>query len=214
MTRLKYLRDDPPLKRDLKYLLTHDRVFAGMDFDLKSYNRKVSALSFASLIKTISGQQISTKAAASVYARVKDVCKGYVTAKNILALSDTQLRAAGFSAQKIRYAKELAKAVQAKEFSVAALKSQSDEAVIDSITKLHGFGVWSAQMVLIFALCRRDVWPVGDLGVQIGAGYYLKRDKLSAKDMESFGTRFAGRRTAAALLLWYLKAHTENKRCV
>lgn len=201
----------PHLKRDLKYLLTHDRVFAAMDFDLKSYNRKVSPLSFASLIRTIAGQQISTKAAASIYLRVKDSCGGYVTPKNILKLSDGTLRKAGFSAQKVRYAKELAKAVIAKEFSPAKLKNYTDEEVVDAITALHGFGVWSAQMILIFALCRRDIWPVGDLGVQIGARYYLKREKITLAEMEEFGKKFAGKRTAAALLLWCYKDHHENK---
>lgn len=205
------LAEHKPIKTGLNRLLKTDPVFSRLDkTTLTLYSREKRAGDFAAMIGAILGQQVSIAAARAMWTRLLAACADDVSPQNLMRLSDEELRACGFSRQKIVYARGLAEAVLDGSFAPAGLEAMSDDEVIAAITRLKGFGVWSAQMYLIFSLARADVWPVGDLGVVIGAQHYLGSDERPGlQDMEALGTRFAGHRTAAALLLWELKAVRE-----
>lgn len=202
------------IKSGLTRLIRSDPVFATLDRSrLGAFTREQKDGDFPSMVGAILGQQVSMAAARSMWQKLLNVSRGKVTPQRFMTLTDEQLRGCGFSRQKILYARGLGAAILEKDFIPARLVDLSDDEAIAAITRLKGFGVWSAQMYLIFSLGRPDVWPDGDLGIQIGAQYYLrKRTRPDKGAMEKLGTRFSGHRTAAALLLWDLKAIREAEK--
>ena len=120
---------------------------------------------FFSLCRTIVGQQISTKAADSIWLKFEKKCKKKIIPKNVLKLSLSTLRSAGLSRQKISYLKNIAKSFKNKSFNIRDLKKMNDEQAISYITQLKGLGIWSAQMFLMFNLNRPDIFPTKDIGL-------------------------------------------------
>ena len=120
---------------------------------------------FFSLCRTIIGQQISTRAADSIWAKFEKKCKKNITPKIVLKLSSKNLKTAGLSRQKVSYLKNIAKNFNNKSFDVKKLKTMNDEESINYITKLKGLGVWSAEMFLMFNLNRPNIFPVKDIGL-------------------------------------------------
>ena len=120
---------------------------------------------FFSLCRTIVGQQISTKAADSIWLKFEKKCKKKIIPKNVLKLSSRTLRSVGLSRQKISYLKNIAKSFKNKSFKIRDLKKMNDEQAISYITQLKGLGNWSAQMFLMFNLNRPDIFPTKDIGL-------------------------------------------------
>ncbi len=134
---------------------------------IKKFNKgylKTRNKPFFSLCRTIVGQQISVKAADSIWLKFQKKCKKNINPSKVLRLSTRDLRKAGLSRQKISYLKNIAKSFKNKSFSVKDLKKMDDHSAIDYITKLKGLGVWSAQMFLMFNLNRPDIFPTKDIG--------------------------------------------------
>ena len=160
---------------------------------------------FATLARIIVGQQVSARAAASIWARLEEAAGGTVLPSAIRALGPEGLRAAGLSRQKGRYLLHLAEAVMTGDFDPCALAALDDEAATAAITALPGFGVWSAKMYLIFALGRPDVWPVEDLGVRAGLARLFALDaRPDPAEADGLGTPFRPLRSALALLCWHV----------
>tara|TARA_Y100000590_G_scaffold446705_1_gene580793 strand:- start:1097 stop:1723 length:627 start_codon:yes stop_codon:yes gene_type:complete len=120
---------------------------------------------FFSLCRTIIGQQISTKAADSIWSKFEIKCKKKIVPETVLKLTSSSLKNAGLSRQKITYLKNIAKSFKNKSFNIRDLKKMDDELAIDYITKLKGLGIWSAQMFLMFNLNRPDIFPTKDIGL-------------------------------------------------
>ena len=120
---------------------------------------------FFSLCRTIIGQQISTKAADSIWSRFEIKCNKKIIPNTVLKLTSRSLRNAGLSRQKINYLKNIAKSFQNKSFNISNLKKMDDDLAIDYITQLKGLGIWSAQMFLMFNLNRPDIFPTKDIGL-------------------------------------------------
>jgi DNA-3-methyladenine glycosylase II len=202
----KFLHDEPLIGKPLKTLLTSDKVFRTLRGRDDLFRWKQNAGRFSDLTEMVISQQISVKAADAIFKKLKNEMNAPVTAENFLKLKEKQLRAAGLSLQKIDYLMGLAEAVESKTFQISKLKSMNDDDVIAQITSIKGFGVWSAHMYLMFSMARPDVWPVGDLGVQNGAKLYINApERMTPKELQAWGDRFHGHRTAASLLLWKLK---------
>ena len=120
---------------------------------------------FFSLCRTIIGQQISTKAADSIWSKFEIKCNKKIIPDTVLKLTSRSLRNVGLSRQKINYLKNIAKSFKNKSFNVKNLKKMDDDLAIDYITQLKGLGVWSAQMFLMFNLNRPDIFPTKDIGL-------------------------------------------------
>jgi len=120
---------------------------------------------FFSICRTIIGQQISTKAADSIWAKFEKKCKKKIKPDIVIKLTSNALRNVGLSRQKISYLKNIAKSFKNNSFNVIELKKMDDETAINYITKLKGLGVWSAQMFLMFNLNRPDIFPTKDIGL-------------------------------------------------
>jgi DNA-3-methyladenine glycosylase II len=124
---------------------------------------------FAALVRSIISQQISTKAAAAIAARLQQTLgSAGLTPDGILALSAEELRAAGLSAAKARSMHDLAEKVQSQTLPLHTLHRLSDEEVITNLVPVRGIGRWTAEMFLIFSLGRLDVLPVADWGLRVG----------------------------------------------
>ena len=120
---------------------------------------------FFSLCRTIIGQQISTKAADSIWSRFEIKCNKKIIPNTVLKLTSRSLRNAGLSRQKTNYLKNIAKSFKNKSFNIKNLKKMNDDLAIDYITQLKGLGIWSAQMFLMFNLNRPDIFPTKDIGL-------------------------------------------------
>jgi len=120
---------------------------------------------FFSICRTIVGQQISTKAADSIWRKFEKRCRKKISPEIVLNLPARSLKSAGLSRQKITYLKNIAKSFKKKSFNISDLKKMDDDLAIDYITQLKGLGVWSAQMFLMFNLNRSDMFPTKDIGL-------------------------------------------------
>jgi DNA-3-methyladenine glycosylase II len=200
------LSDLPDIATDLDHFLKTDPVFKASGIRRGDLSWRMRESGFPSLIRAILAQQVSVAAAASLSRRLEEAAGGIITPESLASLRDEDLRACGLSRQKISYARGLVAAMADGRFDPDALDKMTDEDATASLVSLKGFGVWSAQMVLIFSLGRRDIWPAGDLGIRTGAQIYLGRaDRPEIAEVETFGDRFEGKRTAASLLLWEIK---------
>ena len=120
---------------------------------------------FFSLCKSIIGQQISVAAANSVFSKFERKCKGKINAKNVNKLSTSTLKKCGLSRQKAKGLKELAKKVINKQFKPHLIKNMNDEEAILYLSELRQIGRWSAEMILLFAFNRSNIWPLQDIGL-------------------------------------------------
>ena len=135
---------------------------------IKKFNKdylKTRNNPFFSLCRTIVGQQISTKAADSIWLKFEAKCKKKISPNTVIKLPTSSLRAAGLSRQKVSYLKNIAKSFQSNSFNIKELKKMDDDLAIQYITKLKGLGIWSAQMFLMFNLNRPDIFPTKDIGL-------------------------------------------------
>ena len=137
---------------------------------------------FFSLCRTIVGQQISTKAANSIWSKFEKKCKKNIIPNTVLKLSSRTLKNAGLSRQKVSYLKNISKNFRNKSFSIKELKKMNDEEAINYITKLKGLGVWSAEMFLMFNLNRPDIFPTKDIGLLRAISKIIKHLTHQAKD--------------------------------
>lgn len=157
---------------------------------------------FQMLARAIVGQQISVKAAQSVWNK-SVLAVGKITPENILAATDDALRAAGLSRQKISYLRDLAAHFASGRIKPRRWNAMPDEAVIAELVEVKGIGRWTAEMFLIFYLMRPNVWPVDDIGViRAMEKHYHGGDRIERKQMLAHLERFAPWATVAAWYLW------------
>ncbi len=162
---------------------------------------------FVSMCRTIIGQQLSTTAADTIYARFRALFgRKHITPSAVLALPDETLRKVGMSYAKIRFMKDWAQRVNSGDIPLPALSAMDNDGVIAVLTKTKGIGKWTAEMFLMFTLGREDVFSFGDLGLKraIQTAYKLRREP-SLRFMERLSRRWMPYRTYAALALWAFK---------
>ncbi len=158
---------------------------------------------FETFFNTIVSQQISTDAAAAIMRRVNELLP-VLDAEDVLRLPAGALRTAGLSERKVEYAQGLARAIVENRFNVSRLPELDDQAAIEAITALKGFGVWSAEIYLMFSLQRSDIFPAGDLALRV-ALQKLKGidDRLNEKQARYVVESWAPYRSAGSLFLWH-----------
>jgi DNA-3-methyladenine glycosylase II len=159
---------------------------------------------FSALVRAITGQQLSTKAATTIYQRMAALMPGGVpTPEGFAAITDEQLRAAGMSRQKSAYLRDLCSKVSTRAIDLEALDALDDEAVVAVLVAVKGIGRWSAEMFLIFRLLRPDVLPVGDLGIVMAVQKaYGLRTRPTADTIRKIGESWRPYRSVASWYLW------------
>jgi DNA-3-methyladenine glycosylase II len=158
---------------------------------------------YITLMRTIVGQQVSVAAATSVWNKL-EATLGEVTPATVLAADFDTLRACGLSRQKQGYARSLSELVASGELDLQALP-EDDEEAIEQLTRIKGIGRWSAEIYLLFAEGRPDIWPAGDLAIQAGLGRILGlAERPSEKDIRAAAEPWRPHRGAVTLLTWHV----------
>lgn len=162
---------------------------------------------FTDLVESITSQQLSGKAASTIFNRVRSLCKKVIDPRTILALEEEKLRKAGLSYAKIKYIKDLSRQIARGELHLNKLDRLSDEDVIQNLIKVKGIGRWTAEMFLMFSLARPDVFPVDDLGIRKGFEKTTGKKPDKEKMLSFSHKRWGPYRTTAS---WYLWRSLEN----
>jgi DNA-3-methyladenine glycosylase II len=158
---------------------------------------------FSALVRAITGQQLSTKAAATIYSRLAALMPDGVSPAALASLTDEQMRAVGMSRQKIAYFRDLAEKALSGALPLDALDEMGDDEVIAALTQVKGIGRWSAEMFLMFRLHRPDVLPVDDLGiVNAVKAVYRLRKRPTADRIRRIGEAWRPYRSVASWYLW------------
>ena len=156
---------------------------------------------FENLARSIAGQQLSGKAASTIWGRIEKLLDNKIVPDKILLMADDNLRQAGLSYQKIKYIKNLAEAVTNGNIQLDNMKNLTNEEVITHLTTVKGIGRWTAEMFLIFSLSRPDVFSFGDGGL-VSAMKKLYGQSLTMFECENIVKKWAPYQTYASLLLW------------
>jgi len=155
------------------------------------------------LLRTIVGQQVSVAAARSMWTKLESAYGSPPDLERLLTASDDELRLAGISRQKAGYIRSLAELVTSGDLDLDALPKEDEEAIA-LLTKIKGIGRWSAEIYLLFAEGRPDIWPAGDLAVQVEIGrLFGLAEKPSEKHIRELAEHWRPYRGAAAILAWH-----------
>jgi DNA-3-methyladenine glycosylase II len=164
---------------------------------------RIRATGYGTLLRTIVGQQVSVAAAASVWGKLEALLGEDMPPQDLLDADFDALRACGLSRQKQGYARSLCELVVTGELDLTALP-EDDEAAIAELTRIKGIGRWSAEIYLLFAEGRADIWPAGDLAVQAGMAKLLGlAERPSEKEARLLAEPWRPHRGAAAIFTWH-----------
>lgn len=170
-------------------------------YELPIWNTKVNL--FEDIIESIINQQLSGKAAATIFGRFKKLFKNkFPKPQQILKVPDEKIRECGISYPKIKYIKGICQAIVDKSLNIKKISTLSDEEVIVELTKLKGVGRWTAEMILIFSLKRPDVFSTGDLGLRTAVSKLYKIKRENIKEIEKLSLKWTPFRSLAARYLW------------
>lgn len=163
--------------------------------------REVDSDLFSSVVHHIIGQQISSKAQATIWKRMQ-AALGEVTATSILEAGSEKIQSFGITFRKAEYLSDFAKKVDSKEFDLDAIYEMSDEEAIQALASLKGVGVWTAEMILLFCLQRQDIFSFGDLAIKRGLCILYQHEEIDRSLFEEYRKRFQPYGSIASLYLW------------
>jgi DNA-3-methyladenine glycosylase II len=164
---------------------------------------RTSIPGYETLLRTIVGQQVSVAAARSIWGKLETIVGGGLAPDALIGASDEALRSAGLSRQKASYAKSLAEKVASGALDLHSLPLDDEEAIA-ALSSVKGIGRWSAEIYLLFAEGRPDIWPAGDLAVQIELGRILEMPERPAEKIaRAAAEAWRPHRGAAAIFLWH-----------
>jgi len=197
------VRTAQSLHEDLDALSCREEAFARVIDTHGRPEPRCSEPGATTLLRTIVGQQVSVAAARSMWNKLEAAFGSPPDLALLLKASDEDMRAAGMSRQKAGYIRSLAELILSGELDLDRLPADDEEAIA-LLTRIKGIGRWSAEIYLLFAEGREDVWPAGDLAVQIEIGRLLGfEDKPSEKKLRELAESWRPHRGAAAVLAWH-----------
>jgi DNA-3-methyladenine glycosylase II len=197
------VRTSESLSTSLKALAERERAFARVLDTHGHPEPRSSEPGIETLLRTIVGQQVSVAAARSMWNKLIAKFGQPVDLEKLLDASDQEMREAGMSRQKAGYLRSLAGLVLSGELNLAHLP-EDDEEAIAQLTRIKGIGRWSAEIYLLFAEGRGDIWPAGDLAVQIEIGKLMGLEgRPTEKQLRELAESWRPHRGAAAVLAWH-----------
>jgi DNA-3-methyladenine glycosylase II len=197
------VRTSHSIRRDVEALASREPAFAKVVQQHGVPEPRSSNRGAETLLRTIVGQQVSVAAARSMWAKLEAAFGSPPVLNRLLAASDEELRAAGMSRQKAGYIRSLASLVISGELDLDNLPADDEEAIA-LLTRIKGIGRWSAEIYLLFAEGRGDVFPAGDLAVLIELGRLLGLpEKPTEKQLRELAEAWRPYRGAAAVLAWH-----------
>lgn len=188
-------------EKEISYLKNKDKKLAEVIEKVGLIERETDPEIFSALVHHIVGQQISTKAQATIWERMKKSL-GAVTPETILNASVDEIRSFGISLRKVEYIKDFAEKVHTGEFDIEAAEKMEDDELIKYLTTLKGVGVWTAEMILLFCLQRPNVFSFDDLAIQRGLRMVYHHRKIDRNLFEKYRRRFSPYCSVASLYLW------------
>lgn len=188
-------------EKELTYLRRKDRRLSAAIDRIGHVDRAVDTDLFSSVVHHIVGQQISTKAQATIWQRMQDTL-GTVNADTVLAAGVPQLQALGMTFRKAEYITDFAAKVQSGAFDIDAVAHMSDADAIRALSALKGIGVWTAEMILLFCLQRPDIFSFDDLAILRGLRMLYRHKEIDRARFETYRRRFSPYGSVASLYLW------------
>ena len=188
-------------KEEMDYLCQKDGKMKEVIETLGMIHREVDEDLFTSVIHHIVGQQISTKAQKTIYQRMKDGL-GVIDEDTICEANDAYLQSFGLTFRKVSYMKDFALKVRNHEIDLDGLYEKSDEEVIEILQSLKGIGRWTAEMILLFCMERKNVFAYDDLAIQRGLRMVYHHRKITKQLFEKYRRRFSPYCSIASLYLW------------
>lgn len=188
-------------EKEISYLKSKDAKLAEVIDTLGFVEREVDTDLFSAVVHHIIGQQISTKAQATIWQRMQDAL-GQVNAETILSAGVSNLQALGISFRKAEYITDFARKVHTGEFDIEAVSQMSNTDAISALSSLKGIGVWTAEMILLFCMQRPDIFSYDDLAIQRGLRMVYHHRRIDRKLFEKYRRRFSPYCSVASLYLW------------
>lgn len=189
--------------KETDYLSQKDKRLGEAIQKIGPIQREVDTDLFSAVVHHIIGQQISTKAQATIWQRMRETL-GTVDAEHILAAGVPQLQKLGMTFRKAEYITDFAQKVQNGEFDLEGIWKKPDEEAIRELSSLKGIGVWTAEMILLFCMQRPDVFSYDDLAIQRGLRMLYHHRKIDRKLFEKYRRRFSPYCSVASLYLWVI----------
>ena len=187
--------------REVDYLKARDRVLGEVIDQVGHVEREVDPDLFSAVVHHIVGQQISTKAQATLWARMRERL-GEVNARTVAAAGTAALQSVGISLRKAEYIQDFAGKVNSGAFDLQRVAALPDSEAIEALVALKGVGVWTAEMILLFCLQRPDIFSFDDLAIQRGLRMVYRHRKIDRKLFEKYRKRFSPYGSVASLYLW------------
>lgn len=183
------------------HLKSRDKTLGEAIEKIGLIRREVNPDLFSALVKSIIGQQISTKAQATIWKRMKDGF-GKITPQAVLACSEAELQSCGITFRKAAYIRGAAERVLDGRLEIDALQSKSDAEVCAELVQFDGVGVWTAEMMMLFSMQRPDILSYGDLAIQRGMRMLYHHRKITRELFEKYRRRYSPYGSVASLYLW------------
>ncbi|MGM9988276.1 MAG: DNA-3-methyladenine glycosylase family protein [Bacillaceae bacterium] len=187
--------------KEITYLKSKDKILAKAIDEIGYINREVTPDLFAALVKSIVGQQISVKAAETVWNRML-VQFTEITPEKIVNTPLEHIQKLGITMRKATYIKEAAEKVLSGELNIEDLQHKSDDEVCKELSKLNGVGIWTAEMLMTFSMQRSNVISYDDLAIQRGLRMLYHHRKIDKKLFNKYKRRYSPYATVASLYLW------------
>lgn len=188
-------------ERELSYLRQKDKRLGSVMDRIGHIDRAVDPDLFSSVVHHIIGQQISTKAQATIWQRIHDTL-GSINAETILKAGVPQLQALGMTFRKAEYITDFAEKVHTGAFDLNAVEHMRDEDAIRALSSLKGIGVWTAEMILLFCMQRPDIFSYDDLAIHRGLRMVYHHREIDRERFERYRRRFSPYGSVASLYLW------------
>ena len=188
-------------ERELSYLRQKDKRLGAVMDRIGHIDRAVDPDLFSSVVHHIIGQQISTKAQATIWQRIHDTL-GSINAETILKAGVPALQALGMTFRKAEYIMDFAEKVHTGAFDLNAVERMNDEDAIRALSSLKGIGVWTAEMILLFCMQRPDIFSYDDLAIRRGLRMVYHHREIDRERFERYRRRFSPYGSVASLYLW------------
>ena len=186
---------------EIDHLKKRDKTLGAAIDTIGAIQREVNTNFFSALVYTIVGQQISSKAQATICDRMENIL-GEITPQNILACTEAELQSCGISFRKVSYIRGVAERVTDGRLDIDALYYKSDEEVCKELSALDGIGSWTAEMLMLFSMQRPDILSFGDLAILRGMRMLYHHRKISRELFEKYRRRYSPYGSVASLYLW------------
>ena len=196
-------------EKEIDYLKKVDSTLGAFIDEIGPIERPVISDLFTALIRSIVGQQISSKAMVTVWGRFKDRFP-QTTPQAVKSATLEEIQQCGMSMRKANYIKEAAAKIVSGELDIEALYTLSDDEVIEKLSALHGVGVWTAEMIMIFCMQRPDIMSYGDLAILRGLRMLYRQSKIDKKLFAKYKRRYSPYASVASIYLWEISAGACN----